>query len=1398
MLEKITQFFRDFNNIGTGNKYDKLLPSHCCSIRNAPDSLYPDSGALWQTLENHRSIPPGEGVLPEKSVIHPLTTPKAKAIENMALLLTLPVANIGNPAVSPGAIVEPHYATRMLHGIDRAVNRILNQLLPWQPVDAREQSEPDRLVDYQFHPQQDDPVRFAQQLGEFLQRINLPLSESQFQQFAASLQQTAIIFGWPEHSERQPRALKSEMKRRVMLEELWLTDQRVRADSIGARMISWGEQEKQHSCALFMQGVESGNVEYLLKSGLTAVLAEFVETTGELFTGEIFDRQPGESSGERVLRVAANFVNPSEAVAAKAFSFKPSLIKPLPKLKGTFITHAPSGATFQSVLQAEIAGMQWRLFPEGELSGVAMPGGKTPIASRQATFNPQNNQWRIEGMPGEYRFTHPAKTEIFVQTPEGYYPVKASLDDGTLLLSSGEKIYFNQQTQQWALFYAGNTHLHARCMNAVSAKALTVEPGRQGVLRTSSGSQRRLWQTQEGKYYLEIRSAAETPGGEIIYYLEGWPEGEFFTLKATETTPLHQQTVLRWLPERNRWDIADSPFRRLNQVEHRIEQGWLQRQPGPERLTPVANRPGLYHLQHRFWLRWRSTAAGETHYLALLPTEHPDVYIPEQSGADDLRFYYDENNQQWRFLPLTQRAFRGLPDKVKVVPENAFSASYRLPGYQNVYRSGDDLFIHIGSDNQGFAGYIRVKQDLHNPDLFTLSVAEDDGTDSRWQFRYNHHKQEFERPHCLRVRRSDRDPCAGPSGLSDTDQSWFNWHPQAYGESSVAYARRLYTMHGNHPGDRAIELHTGVNAETFHKIPILPKPQRIRSEEQQWLDNFPRRPGEDSINYGLRLLAIREEQLAEGSITSTTIDKKSIADYARASKEDIAFNLRIQNIRWLTEHPRLQEEWPVTGETSAIWQEKSLAYAGRLLKARCQPPKAMLLGVRDIAAHAGLSTDVLLYKMQVERRGWLEKIVREPDEQIIGDENLQGLQVKNQLYARRIAAQRDSEQLAWLISDKDIANHARVTILTLRQLQQPEFVYSLLMPPPEPELEVLPDTRLLSRQWEDWRHLLVDASDLSQSLTQQLIKSPVKAEPMRQKPKGVSRARWAEVKQQFTAQAQALIDSDGQSHQGFSIENLEVVMDEQNPEIGVQIIARQKIPAWTFIGGYSGVWHATEASLFQEFRKMGSERVLTYLWRSKKRGAVSGLQNANKMALINTGSIKGFSAQGVDNVAVGYINDLLPFYYTVKDVEPGEQLLISYGDFYNPKYFIQATINNDIIDIVARSENKYFVIKSLGDNIATIHSPGGRVERVPKGEKAFTLQEKMGDKYFIRYDIISKKGKKVIAIENNTDHLYYALARAMDENGGQDIIAEKVSELKAVVAAAHPEDQIVKAEPQGS
>lgn len=167
---------------------------------------------------------------------------------------------------------------------------------------------------------------------------------------------------------------------------------------------------------------------------------------------------------------------------------------------------------------------------------------------------------------------------------------------------------------------------------------------------------------------------------------------------------------------------------------------------------------------------------------------------------------------------------------------------------------------------------------------------------------------------------------------------------------------------------------------------------------------------------------------------------------------------------------------------------------------------------------------------------------------------------------------------------------------------------------------------------------------------------------------GLDSAQKTSVGNRIKASIKDWLRTEG-SHGPRFDEALEVVtpLDDGGPARGASVWARRDIPQFEVLGPYSGKYHASEASLFEEQRKQGSRAVLTYLFgtRSGSR-TVSALNTGNTLSLINTSQLRNGPAWQANNVASISVGKNLTFYVSLKDIKAGDELLVDYGPFYNP------------------------------------------------------------------------------------------------------------------------------------
>ena len=167
---------------------------------------------------------------------------------------------------------------------------------------------------------------------------------------------------------------------------------------------------------------------------------------------------------------------------------------------------------------------------------------------------------------------------------------------------------------------------------------------------------------------------------------------------------------------------------------------------------------------------------------------------------------------------------------------------------------------------------------------------------------------------------------------------------------------------------------------------------------------------------------------------------------------------------------------------------------------------------------------------------------------------------------------------------------------------------------------------------------------------------------------GLGSAEKKTVAERIKASIKDWLRNEGQHGTKFD-EALEVItpLDDGGPARGASVWARRDIPQFEVLGPYSGKYHASEASLFEEQRKQGSRAVLTYLFgtRSGTR-SVSALNTGNTLSLVNTSQLRNGPAWQSNNVASISVGKNLTFYVSLKDIKAGDELLLDYGPYYKP------------------------------------------------------------------------------------------------------------------------------------
>jgi len=279
---------------------------------------------------------------------------------------------------------------------------------------------------------------------------------------------------------------------------------------------------------------------------------------------------------------------------------------------------------------------------------------------------------------------------------------------------------------------------------------------------------------------------------------------------------------------------------------------------------------------------------------------------------------------------------------------------------------------------------------------------------------------------------------------------------------------------------------------------------------------------------------------------------------------------------------------------------------------------------------------------------------------------------------------------------------------TMRQSVRAWFNANTVLP--EPQIMAIkrePESSLLAESlWEPQQHrlilkmndaspLLLDPNNLKRSLTAERLPPSERKIFLSIQLEAYLKKRGKQVRMPFLAKAQRfahqLINSDGRQQ----ITNFDKYLSrplqlfipsgalpnvEEPAPWGLGIYAQSNIPALTILGGYAGVLLESEEQITHETRVIGCERSLGYSWTLPTNEAghttvVSGYRQTNRLALVNTNQLQpelpplnenGIGGAAGNNIALMFIGGLIPVYVTIKPVKKGQQLLVGYGEGYDP------------------------------------------------------------------------------------------------------------------------------------
>ncbi|MBP2195530.1 SET domain-containing protein [Pantoea cypripedii] len=276
-------------------------------------------------------------------------------------------------------------------------------------------------------------------------------------------------------------------------------------------------------------------------------------------------------------------------------------------------------------------------------------------------------------------------------------------------------------------------------------------------------------------------------------------------------------------------------------------------------------------------------------------------------------------------------------------------------------------------------------------------------------------------------------------------------------------------------------------------------------------------------------------------------------------------------------------------------------------------------------------------------------------------------------------------------------------------------------------------------------------------------------------------------------QVRLAVKTDGKSDAALFARFFAIKKQPDDPA-GNQIVAREDIPALTYLGIYSGDMLAGTSSLDAAIKKHGPHAIFTYLFATRQPNvSVSGYQHPNLLALINTGHLPGYPLRGENNVMVFYAKKprhkgVAVVYVTRRKISKGEELLIGYGPDYQMDIINFAhyqAVKNDHIRQIARARNLNILVVELDDRVRVCTPAGwqsGSIgDEVLSVDNLVALRARQNKGGLLMYDALNippgNRGQPAswrIAgrSRDGDDNLFDALARGM--SAAADVTALKL------------------------
>ncbi|MDR3430424.1 MAG: hypothetical protein P4L95_00735 [Rouxiella aceris] len=1226
----------------------------------------------------------------------------------------------------------------------------------------------------QIYVMSENPAGFATAFDLFLAGTNTVLTEAQKQQFKKNLAGKDLTIIPPT---TQPTIATTSRSKRISEQQ---SLQRQRQYLINQCHVQLMDEYGAPGGELLSDAASGWSIfVHTLKSWYYTNKAEINNIIKVLQSDDV-QCHNGYFTADKVLELASNLVTPPErpgafpairlnklpagtaaspstlsvSTVSTGLGSRLSSVPALTKFSGPTVK-LPSGRQISFHFEASIPhkgnNQIWRLAQQPGQPVVAQQLTTTGSADvRTAIFNSSTQKWKIEGFSEEYAFT-PVKSAESIKIDDKSYAATWDAVSDNYQLNDQLTVYFSEYHQQWRLL---PQYSYLRVNGGHSIPVYFDSQSRQMKIANLEYYQINALEAPLRPEMTESYIAAQS-GRTYIKIDNHYYQAETGLSQTVIIDPDGKHPPIPVQREQDGWKLPDIPVYSMSKSMPglRIENEFLLK--GRE-VTVTA--PSL--TQGRVLVEQKWYAAGEQGYYPL-ESRNGQWFIKDSS----IYMHYQPETDAWRASKVSFDIFNTLPDSFK---QQVSDPLYPINSYIGLYRSDDNKMWLWCGDQSGKAKYIQVN--LKTSRDVELVLPDQDTTDTNLL----------------------------PLSYIFENNTW----------------RRYEGIRGG--GNQQNEPQAGPSRQRSPSIEMVSKRPRILSPEAKlWLENHSIADGENKIE-AVEILYLQNQHI----IGPLDITAEVMANYYSVNL--FSLNQGINHKLAIGVNYRIKEGIDVTtiSETARKWldQQPDLdMQGGPAAAARFYVKHREALNKHGIMfeylanyyrfKHTSIFNSIRSFPpdLSTQAKNWLNTMTVPDDQNKIV--TVAKIYTENRELCSMLGISYRNLAIQYNIKFFELEKTIREILGMQKQNEKIKIAANIKPDPDAPSSQEF--------IWGEYKTFFQKVNNINRpaillqdpvtgrSVTKELLGNDVQlvyVDELLQEMK-IPNSEWETKKKIWKNIAQKIVDSDGESQKAILKKYTEILYDDEEQNIGLQITAKEDIPAGTILGGYSGVVHKPDSESYNLATKNNGYRsIATYLFESESGSLnISGYENPNRLALLNTADFSGYASRGKNNVSLFYLKSatgsegILPVYVTNQTIKAGEELLISYGPYYNKNFLDfnkQFDMGADIIRRIAKKEKKYIIIENEDKVPIACFNPEGKevkknqdindkmpfrgLKEVPSQQIA-TLRFWQNKKGVLRYNAVIDNTK--IGNRNSLDNIFHALAQALYRNK-KDQINSKTIEFR--------------------